>query len=115
MPGMDLDPSLVWRTATGMAGGPLDVLHCEGYEVARLCERITGGWFAVLRYADGRQFHRDCISFASGKAGCERWAMRYLASLQARSRRKFLELVASQPWRGAEYHKARAALERLTN
>ena len=111
---MKLDPSLSWRTATGMADGLLDSLQCEGYEVSRMVERVTGGWFAVLHYTDGRRVHRDCMSFDTGKAGCERWAMRHLVSLKARSRRKHLELVASQPWRGAESHRARAALERLT-
>lgn len=47
---MELHPSLEWRQALGMAGSDLlDALHCDGYEVARLIERINGGWFAVLR------------------------------------------------------------------
>lgn len=88
----------------------LDSLQCDGCEVARLMERITGGWFAVLRYPSGKQAHRDCTSFESGKAGCERWAMRHLGALQAVSRRRRLEQIARQPWRGDDSFRARATI-----
>ena len=111
---MELHPSLEWRQALGMAGSDLlDALHCDGYEVARLIERINGGWFAVLRYPDGRTVRRNCASFSTGKTGCDRWALRHLDELQARSRRKQLELIAGQPWRGNEAANARTALQEL--
>ena len=112
---MDVNPSLAWCSATGMASGPQDALNCDGYEVARMVERINGGWFAVLRYADGRTIHRDCASLATGMAGCERWAMRHLDALRAQSRRKHLELIACQPWRGDEAAHAMAALGNLAS
>lgn len=59
----------------------LYVLECE---VARLCRRIGGTWYAVLDQHlpyDVRR-HRDCTNFDTGKAGIEAWAIRHRERLE---------------------------------
>lgn len=94
---------LCWRALTGPAGhGPPDALDLGGYEVARMVERLDGTWFALLRYPGRKAVIRDCTSYAKGKAGCEAWARRHRAELEADAERRNLEWLAGQTWRGAE-------------
>ena len=63
------------------------VLYVGGSEVARMCERIDGTWYAVLNqhlhYTDPSRRMVDCSSFEAGKAGIETWAARHMARLEA--------------------------------
>lgn len=59
-------------------------LYVGEVEVARLCMRIGGTWYAVLDqhlpYEDRRL--RDCATFDTGKAGIELWAARHRERLE---------------------------------
>lgn len=71
-----------WRHVLAGFGEP-DSLHCHGYEIARLWQRVdTGQWHATLRMG-GKQWDRPCTSFKSGKAGCMAWAERHRDALGA--------------------------------
>lgn len=59
-------------------------LYVGEVEVARLCARLDGTWYAML---DQHLMHElrtqvDCSSFDSGKAGVEAWARRHADRLQ---------------------------------
>ena len=60
-------------------------LYVGGSEVARMCRRLDGTWYAVLDQQLGHDLKtvRDCTSFGAGKAGCEDWATRHLKRLEA--------------------------------
>ena len=69
-------------------------------QVARLDEKIGGGWIASLYYPDGRRVTRDCTTYAAGRAGIEAWADRNQAVLIAEAERHHAEWAAKQAWRG---------------
>ena len=101
-----------WQSIFGAASqGPPHALACRSHEVARLSERIGGGWNAILRYPDGRMVTRPCSSLEAGRAGCEAWAQRHRAALIAQADRKELEWLARQTWRGSDGAAARKQLD----
>lgn len=71
---MDFD----WRDIT--PGGPLVRLYYGGSEVARLCARINGTWYAALnqhlQFTDRRRRDRDCSSYEAGREGLEQWLVK---------------------------------------
>ena len=62
-------------------------LFVNSTEVARLCSRLDGTWYAALNqhypHGDGERRDVPCRSFEAGKAGCEAWATRHMARLLA--------------------------------
>src|SRR5688500_2751413 len=101
-----------WQSITGMAGhGPRDALTYRRCEVARVTDRIDGGWLALLHYPDGRRVVRHCTSYEAGRAGCAVWALRHEAALRAHIDRRLLEWLAHQTWRGEDAARARCQLE----
>ena len=105
---------LYWRAITGPAGrGPPDALDLGGHEVARMVERLDGTWFALLRYPGREALRRDCTSYASGRAGCETWARRHGAVLEADAERRSLEWLSGQRWRGTDSGVAWQRLEAM--
>ena len=107
-----LPDGFAWQCITGTAGhGRPDALAFRQYEVARVTDRIDGGWLALLHYPDGRRVVRHCTSYEAGRAGCEAWAARHEAALRARIERKQLEWLACQTWRGEDSVQARRQLE----
>ena len=62
-------------------------LSIGGLEVARLCRRSDGSWYAALNqhlhYQDPERRDVSCSSFESGKAGVEEWAERHMERLLA--------------------------------
>lgn len=53
---------------------------------------------------------RCCTDEATGRAGCEVWALRHLAALQAYDERRHLTWLAGQTWRGRDAELARERL-----
>ncbi|GHH56118.1 hypothetical protein [[Pseudomonas] boreopolis] len=85
MPAMPLDPRLRW-TRRSQYDEPGTALELDGEPVACLLERIDGGWIArleVQRSMSHPLVTRRCSSKASGRRGCEMWAMRHLDRLTA--------------------------------
>lgn len=68
-----------WRDIS--PGGPLVRLYYSGREVARLCSRIDGTWYAALNQhlhvSDPRRLDRPCSSYEAGKTGLELWLTRH--------------------------------------
>lgn len=62
------------------------VYRLRGTEVARLTERVGGGWTAIVNQHrpsfDPCRVKRDCNSFETGKAGVEEWARRHAERLE---------------------------------
>lgn len=62
-------------------------LYVGELEVARLCVRANGTWYAALNqhlhYQDPERRDVACSSFESGKAGVEAWAERHMERLLA--------------------------------
>lgn len=62
-------------------------LYVGELEVARLCSRMDGSWYAALNqhlhYQDPERRDVDCTSFEDGKAGVEAWAERHRERLFA--------------------------------
>jgi hypothetical protein len=60
-------------------------LSIGGLEVARLCSRSDGSWYAALNqhlhHQDPERRDVACSSFEDGKAGVERWAERHMERL----------------------------------
>lgn len=107
-----LPDGFAWQSIFGPAGsGPEDALAYRRFEVARVTDKVGGGWLALLHYPDGRRVTRDCTSYEAGRAGCEAWAIRHQAALMARIDRRCLEWLASQTWRGEASARARRALD----
>lgn len=103
--------ALQWLPITGPVDpGPRNALYVGGTEVARLDKRIGGGRIATLRPPGYSQVVRQCTDQATGRAGCEAWALRHLAALQAYDERRHLAWLARQTWRGRD---ATLAWERL--
>jgi len=74
-----------WQSIYGTGGArDADALAYKGDEVARMSEKVGGGWAALLRYPNGRDVHRTCSSYEAGKAGIVAWAKRHEAALVAR-------------------------------
>lgn len=84
-----------WQSIYG-TGSARDsgALACKGYEVARMSEKVGGGWAALLRYPNGRDVHRTCSSYETGKAGIVAWAKRHEAALVARCEAREREWLA---------------------
>lgn len=82
---MALPDGFRWQSIFG-SGSARDThaLAYNGVEVARMSEGGSGGWFALLRYPDGRDVHRRCSSYEAGKAGIVAWATRHQATLVER-------------------------------
>ncbi len=76
-------------------------------------QRVTGGWFALLRPPGRGHVTKDCTDEATGRAGCEAWALRHLAALQAYAEHRNLMWLANQTWRGQDKTLARELLEAL--
>lgn len=61
-------------------------LYVGGAEVARLCSRLDGTWYAMLNqhrhWDDPERRSVDCTSFELGKAGVEIWATREIERLE---------------------------------
>lgn len=62
-------------------------LYVGQSEVARLCQRVDGTWYACLNqhlpYTNPERRTVDCTSFESGRAGVEEWATRHAERLAA--------------------------------
>lgn len=68
-----------WESIYGAASvGDSNALAYKGDEVARMSDKVGGGWLALLRFPDGRTVHRECSSYVAGRAGIEAWAERRL-------------------------------------
>ena len=105
--------ALQWLPITGLAGhGPRNALYVGGTEVARLDERIGGGWMATLRPPGHSHVIKRCTDQATGRAGCEAWARRHIAALEAYDERRHLAWLARQTWRGLD---SRLAQQRLAD
>ena len=103
-----------WHPIAGPAGpGEPLALWVAGSEVARMVDRVGGGWFALLRYPGRPPVRRPCTSLEGGKAGCEAWAHRHRAVLERYGELQHLAWLASQTWRGDDAMNARAALQAL--
>ncbi len=65
-------------------------LFVNSSEVARLCRRVDGSWYAVLnqhlayQHPDRRDV--DCTGYAEGMAGVEAWAQRHRERLERETR-----------------------------
>lgn len=61
-------------------------LFVSSAEVARLCPRLDGTWYAALNqhrhYSDPERLDVECSSFEAGKEGVEAWATRHMPRLQ---------------------------------
>ncbi len=86
----------------GSARGGANALYLGSLEVARMIDRMGGGWFARLHYPGRESILRDCTDEASGRRGCEAWAHRHRAELEAQAERTHLEWVSRQTWRGQD-------------
>jgi len=98
------------RTIPGMfEWGPLfswserrTVYRLRGTEIARLTEKVGGGWSAIVNQhrpgGDPIRCSRDCRSFETGKAGVEEWARRHAARLE----REVDEIARGQHRLGAQ-------------
>ena len=66
--------------------GPPTVLRLRGTEVARLSQKQTGEWHALLNQhlgvANPARVYRDCRSYETGKAGVDLWAERHRERLE---------------------------------
>lgn len=92
-----------WRLVTAGLAGPPTSLQIRGYEVARLGQRVDGTWLATVRRNLPPELQRThvCASYESGRAGCEAWAQRHAAQLEAWASGRETEWVSQQRWRGA--------------
>ena len=64
-----------WWSIYGPGGaGDTNALAYRMHPLARLNEKVVGGWIATLRYPEGRSVTRQCTSYAAGRAGIEAWA-----------------------------------------
>lgn len=91
-----------WRYIGGGLGGDPLSLCCDGYEVARLWQRVdTGAWFATLgmHLPYEKQRHRPCTSQESGRDGCASWAQRHQDELREHVRQRRETWLATQTWR----------------
>lgn len=96
-----LPPGFCWDLAWQHADGPPTALLLEGEEVARMDQRITGGWYVLLdrqRPAPpGSPFAplvvRNCSSFEQGRRGTVMWVLRH----EARIRGDVAAKIASRP------------------
>jgi hypothetical protein len=105
---------LRWHAISGPAGlGPKDALYVGGTEVARVTERLSGGWLAILRYPNREPVTRPCTSYSAGRAGCEAWSRRHGEALERHAERRHLEWLATQMWRGDACSDARLRLAEL--
>lgn len=73
------------------------VYRCNGVEVARLCRKVTGEWYALLNQQRPMQprIVRECVSFESGRRGVELWAERHRDGLLA----EVAEIERHRPYR----------------
>ncbi|HYG08253.1 MAG TPA: hypothetical protein VD865_17830 [Stenotrophomonas sp.] len=86
-----LPPGFRWEKASQHETGAPRALTLDGEEVARLIDKVTGGWFVLLERQRpapaGQPFaplvKRDCSSFAQGRRGTEIWAARNEARIRA--------------------------------
>lgn len=70
-------------------------------EVARLMERVGGGWYVRLdMHLAGSMRYRDCRSYETGKAGVELWAARHEARIRAEIEAGRAAWLRTQTWRG---------------
>jgi len=89
-----------WQSIFGAGGhGDANALAYLHYPVARLDEKVGGGWIAALYYPNGLTVTRQCTSYAAGRAGCEAWAERHQAELIATCQARHDAWVAKQTWR----------------
>jgi len=67
-----------WRDLA--SGGTPVRLFYEGREVARLCARLNGTWYAALNqhlpYTDPERVDKGVPSYEAGKGMLERWLVR---------------------------------------
>lgn len=100
---------LQWRSIYGMGSGApdRDALYLGNYQVARMNQRLDGSWYATLHHPTKGNGDRECTNSESGRRGCEVWAERHREALQAKGAAKDREMIARQPWRGAESRDAR--------
>lgn len=70
-------------------------------EVARLMERVGGGWYVRLdmHIAGDRLVLRNCRSYETGKAGVELWAARHEARIRAEIEASRAAYLRTQTWR----------------
>ncbi len=68
-----------WSHLEGFPSGPPVVLRWDLREVARLCSRLDGSWYAVLDQHLDHELRRrvDCTSYERGRAGVDTWAQRH--------------------------------------
>ena len=86
-----------WRSIYGAASaGDSNALAYNGTEVARMSDKVGGGWLALLRYPDGRTVHRECTNYAAGRAGIEAWAERHQDALIAHCEERDRRLAANR-------------------
>lgn len=103
-----------WGSIYGPAGpAPMDALYCGLQCVARLDERVGGGWVATLNLPGGRWRIRACASRESGQAGVEAWARRHQVELAAWAEREYLRYQARCCWNGPSAGEARRRLEAM--
>lgn len=98
----DLGPEFTWGPRTAFCKGPT-ALMLHGEVLVSMIDKVDGGWFAILHWADGIDkplLTRHCSSFETGRMGAELWVLRHQAALREKVARKLLwirEHVAQHP------------------
>jgi hypothetical protein len=103
-----------WSSLCGVTGpGRDDALYCGIHQVARMDERVDGGWNARLFYPNGQESFRRCTSRDAGRAGCEAWAARHEQELRDWAELERLRHLARSRWAGKSSTEARRRLTEM--
>jgi hypothetical protein len=78
----------------------LTSLQWDGFEVARLFERLDGSWFVILdRHLDWeRHITRPCSSLEQGRAGAMMWAERHRERIAREVAERRAKQRGKKPW-----------------
>ncbi|CEG15242.1 hypothetical protein [Xanthomonas citri] len=90
-----------WEKASQHEEGPPTALTLDGVEIARMMDKVAGGWFVLLERQrpspPGEPFAplvtRDCSSFEQGRRGTAMWATRH----EVRIRSEVAARIAANP------------------
>lgn len=96
-----LPPDFRWHSVGTATFEQPNALLLDNTEVLRLSRRIDDGtwWVSLNNQRDWNlRKHRDCSSYAQGKAGAELWAERHQDRLRAEVDQNLKKLAIGRPF-----------------